>query len=42
MIIHQFIWKGIDLFENPVSNGVYIYRLQTDSFVAVKKMLLVR
>lgn len=39
---HQIIWNGLDKNYTPVASGVYIYRLKTDNFCDVKKMLLVR
>ncbi|MDD5709468.1 MAG: C25 family cysteine peptidase [Candidatus Marinimicrobia bacterium] len=39
---HQIIWNGLDKNYTPVASGVYIYRLKTDKFCDVKKMLLVR
>lgn len=39
---HTVIWNGLDGDGNPVSSGVYFYRLQAKDFNDTKKMLLVK
>lgn len=39
---HTVIWNGLDGDGNPVSSGVYFYRLQARDFNDTKKMLLVK
>ncbi|MFC1492875.1 choice-of-anchor Q domain-containing protein [candidate division KSB1 bacterium] len=39
---HQVKWNGTNDLGIKVSSGIYIYRLQTDKFVAVKKMVLIK
>lgn len=39
---HTLRWDGKDQNGNPVSSGVYLYRLQAGTFVQVKKMNLVQ
>ncbi len=39
---HTVIWNGLDSDGNPVSSGVYFYRLQAKDFNDTKKMLLVK
>ena len=37
------VWDGTDKYRNPVSSGVYLYRLKTDEGVLIsKKMLLLK
>ncbi|SVB53111.1 uncharacterized protein METZ01_LOCUS205965, partial [marine metagenome] len=33
-------WNATDHYGKPVSAGVYLYRIRTDSFVQTKKMVL--
>ncbi|RMF07586.1 MAG: T9SS C-terminal target domain-containing protein [Candidatus Neomarinimicrobiota bacterium] len=40
--MHVVNWDGRDNEGNPVSSGVYIYRLKAGSFMAERKMLLIR
>jgi hypothetical protein len=40
--IHQIVWEGKDKNDRRVSSGVYIYRLQTESYTATKKMMLLK
>jgi len=40
--IYQVTWDGRDESGNSVGSGIYIYKMQTDGFVAIKKMALVR
>jgi len=40
--IHTVTWNGMNHVGVPVSSGVYIYMLQSDSFTAVKKMILIK
>jgi len=39
---HKVVWNGEDATGRPVSSGVYFYRMTTDGYVAVKKMLLMK
>jgi len=39
---HSFRWNGKDNNENPVSSGVYIYRLQTGGKCLTNKMLMLK
>ena len=36
------VWNATDNFGNPVSAGVYIYRLQADDHVFNRKMILIK
>ncbi|MCK4311699.1 MAG: FG-GAP repeat protein [Candidatus Cloacimonetes bacterium] len=41
--INTVVWNGKDYYQNPVSSGVYLYRLKTDDGVLIsKRMLLLR
>jgi len=33
-------WNATDNYGKPVSAGVYLYRIKTDSFIQTKKMIL--
>ncbi len=35
-------WNGIDEMGNPVSSGIYVYRLKVGEFINAKKMVLLR
>ncbi len=39
---HKIIWNGKNQSGSRAASGLYIYRLQTDKHVKVKKMLLVK
>ncbi len=39
---HRVEWNGRDVFGNPVSSGVYFYRMKAEKRVWMKKMLLLR
>ena len=39
---HQALWDGRDDSGQPVSSGVYLYRLQASEYHTVKRMLLIR
>jgi len=39
---HMVMWHGSDSFNNTVSAGVYIYRLQVDNHVFNRKMILMK
>jgi hypothetical protein len=39
---HSVIWNGDDNFGNPVSSGIYFYRLDTSSGSETRRMLLMK
>ncbi len=40
--IYTIIWDGTDEDNKPLPSGLYIYRLSTEKFVEVRKMLLLK
>ena len=40
--LHNVTWDGRDNKGNAVSGGIYLYRIRTEKFTAVKKMLLLK
>ncbi|MCK5600323.1 T9SS type A sorting domain-containing protein [Candidatus Pacearchaeota archaeon] len=38
----QTTWDGTDFHGNPVSSGVYFYRLKTGGKVLSKKLVIIR
>jgi len=40
--VNTFIWKGCDTNGNPLSNGVYLVRMETEQAVLTKKVVLQR
>jgi flagellar hook assembly protein FlgD len=38
---HSVAWDGKDDRNNPVSSGIYFYRLTTADFATQKKMILI-
>jgi hypothetical protein len=39
---HSFVWNGEDDNGRSVGSGVYFYKLKTDSFTDIKKMILLK
>jgi hypothetical protein len=39
---HTVVWNGKDSTNKPVGSGVYLYKLKTDSYQSVKKMMLLK
>ena len=39
---HQMVWDGRDARGLQVASGIYVYRLETDGFVATKKLTLMK
>lgn len=39
---HSVIWNGKDKYNKSVSSGIYLYRIQADTFSISKKMLLLK
>lgn len=40
--LERIVWNGRDANGNPVSSGVYFYRVETGGAVTVGKMLLLK
>ena len=36
------VWDGKDNYNNPVSSGVYFYRIHADNYIQTRKMILMR
>ncbi|MBA4407748.1 hypothetical protein C0389_10770 [bacterium] len=39
---HSIIWKGDDNDGQSISSGTYFYKIQSDNFSQVKKMILMK
>lgn len=39
---HKFIWNGKDENDEPVSSGIYFYKMETDNFSEIKKCILLK
>ncbi|MFH0735845.1 MAG: FlgD immunoglobulin-like domain containing protein, partial [bacterium] len=39
---YTFTWDSTDDENNPVSSGVYLYKLESDNLSSQKKMILLR
>jgi subtilisin family serine protease len=39
---HTVVWNGKDNADKPVSSGIYFYKLQTDNYQSVRKMILMK
>lgn len=39
---HTARWDGYDMYGNPVSSGIYIYRIEAGEYIRAKKMTLMR
>jgi hypothetical protein len=39
---HLLVWNGTDDSNNPVSSGIYFYKLESGNYTFLKKMVLVR
>ena len=39
---YRMVWSGVDAGNRQVASGVYFYRLQTEQFRAVKKLMLLK
>jgi hypothetical protein len=40
--VYRAIWDGKDSFGQDVANGIYLYKLETNDFVEIKKLILSR
>jgi hypothetical protein len=39
---HSVTWTGLDAAGSPISSGIYMYRMETDGFTDVKKMMFLK
>jgi flagellar hook assembly protein FlgD len=39
---HQIIWNGKDDNNKSVSSGIYFYKMNTDEYSAIKRLILLR
>jgi len=39
---HRVVWNGLDTNNYPVTSGLYFYKLETDSYSAIKKMVMLK
>ena len=39
---YRIMWSGVNDFGQPVSSGMYFYRIMASDFVSVKKLILMK
>ncbi len=39
---HQVIWNGTDINGNPVTSGIYLYKLKSGVYTSTRKMILLK
>jgi len=39
---HQVVWSGTDNIGSKVANGIYLYRLKSNSYISTRKMLMLK
>ena len=39
---YNIVWKGTDNNGNQIASGIYFYRMQTDDYSAIKRMILLK
>jgi hypothetical protein len=39
---HRLVWSGMDNYNNPVSTGMYFYKLTANGRTETRKMMLIK
>jgi len=40
--VHDVVWNGLDNFGRQAATGVYFYRIKTEKYSQIRKMILLR